>query len=160
MLAHVVLLDQKGIHRRLRIDTEGYEGHLGALLHHLGVVDSVIGRGAPRERTMILDQNGWSMVGVDLADVQDLVDNDVARLEFVLSLDLSLGHVAGARNILVEVVGMCRSDVGNVSTSLSKGCGVGRVGVNDSLDVGEGPVEHQVSGRVARAPDGTNDLVL
>ena len=43
MLTAVVLLNQKRIHRQTRIHRQGYERHLGALLHHLGVVNSVIG---------------------------------------------------------------------------------------------------------------------
>jgi len=41
MLAHVVLLDEKWVHSGVGIDTEADESHLGALLHNLGVVDSI-----------------------------------------------------------------------------------------------------------------------
>ena len=41
MLAHVMLLDEKRVHSGVGIDTEADESHLGALLHNLGVVDSI-----------------------------------------------------------------------------------------------------------------------
>ena len=47
MLAHVVLLDEKRIHRQVRIDIEGDESHLGTLLHDFSVVDGIVGRGTP-----------------------------------------------------------------------------------------------------------------
>ena len=74
MLAHIVLLDEQRIHREVGIHAESYEGHLGTLLHDLSVVDGVVGTGAPRERSVILHQYGGCMVGIDLADVQDLVN--------------------------------------------------------------------------------------
>ena len=49
MLAHVVFLDEQGIHREVGIHREGDEGHLGALLHDLGVVDGIVGE-VPHEK--------------------------------------------------------------------------------------------------------------
>ena len=75
---------------------------------------------------MVLDQHSGCVVRIDLADVQNLVYDDVACLQFVLTLDLSLGHVARAGDILIEVVGVSGADVGDVLAGLSEGCGVGR----------------------------------
>ena len=47
MLTHIVLLDEERVHRQVGIDAEGHKGHLGALLHHLGVVHSVVRRRSP-----------------------------------------------------------------------------------------------------------------
>ena len=47
MLAHVMFLDEEGIHRQGGVHRESDEGHLGTLLHDLGVVDRVVGRRAP-----------------------------------------------------------------------------------------------------------------
>ena len=87
---------------------------------------------------MVLHQHSGSMVRIDLADVQDLVNDDVTRFQLVLTLYLGLGHIAGARNILIEIVGMSGADVGDVLASLSECGGIGRVGMNHALDVGEG----------------------
>ena len=43
MLAHVVFLDEEWVHSGVRIDAEADESHFGALLHNLGVIDSVSG---------------------------------------------------------------------------------------------------------------------
>ena len=47
VLAVVVLFNQQRVHRGERIYREGDEGHLGHLLHHLGVVHCIVGRCAP-----------------------------------------------------------------------------------------------------------------
>ena len=47
MLAHIVLLDEQWIHGQVRIDAEGDEGHFGTLLHDLGVIYGIVGRGTP-----------------------------------------------------------------------------------------------------------------
>ena len=82
MLAHVVLFDKQRIHGEVRIHRESYERHLGTLLHHLGIIDGIVGRGSPREWTVILDQHGRRMVRVDFTDVQNLVDDDIASLQY------------------------------------------------------------------------------
>ena len=43
VLTHVVLLDEQRIHGEVGIHRESHEGHLGALLHHLGVVNGIVG---------------------------------------------------------------------------------------------------------------------
>ena len=77
------------------------------------------------------------MVGIDFADVKYLVHNDITCLQFILSFNLCLGHIAGAGDVLIEVVGMRGTDVGDVTTCLCEGCGIGGVGVYHALDVGE-----------------------
>ena len=59
------------------------------------------------------------------------------NIQGVVPLYLSLGHIAGTRDILVEIVGVSGADVRNIATCLSKSCGIGRVGVNHALNVGE-----------------------
>ena len=138
VLAHVVLLNQQRIHRQVRINREGNECHLGALFHNFGVIYCVVWRSSPRERSVILHQNSWGVIGIDLANVQDLIDDDITRFQLVVPLHLSLSHNAGAGDVLIEVVGVSGTDVGNITTCLSKCCSIGRVGVNHALDVGEG----------------------
>ena len=149
MLAHVVLLDEQGIHGQGGIDAESDEGHLGALLHDFSVIDRVVGRGAPGEGTMVLDEDGRGVVGVDLADVKDLIHNDVACLKLILSFNFRFRHITGAGDVLVEVVGMGGADVGDITTCLCEGGGVGGVGVDHALDVGESLVEDEVRRGVA-----------
>ena len=90
VLAHIVLLDEQWVHREVWVNRESYESHLGTLLHNLCVVNSVVGRCSPRERTVVLNQNGRSVIRIDLADVQDFVDDDVTRLQLIGTLDLFL----------------------------------------------------------------------
>ena len=43
VFAHVMLLNQQRVHGEVGINREGYESHLGALLHHLGIVNGIVG---------------------------------------------------------------------------------------------------------------------
>ena len=115
MLAHVMLLDEKRIHRQGRVHRVGDESHFGTLLHDLGVVDGIVGRGAPGERSVVLHQHGRRVVGVDLTDIQNLIDDHVTRLQFIVALHLSFRHVPGTGDVLIEVVGMSGADVWNVT---------------------------------------------
>ena len=137
MLAHVVFLNEQRIHGQVEVHRECHESHFGALFHHLGVVNGIVGRCAPREWTVVLHQDGGCVVGIDFADVQDLVHDDISCLQLILSFHLSLSHVARAGNVLVEIVGMGGANVRNVLASLSEGGGIGGVGVYHALDVGE-----------------------
>ena len=47
MFPREMLFHEKRIHGQLRIDTEGYEGHLCDLFHDYGVVDGLVGVLAP-----------------------------------------------------------------------------------------------------------------
>ena len=47
VFAHVVLFDEERVHRQGGVHRVGDEGHLSTLLHDLGVVDGIVGRGAP-----------------------------------------------------------------------------------------------------------------
>ena len=94
---------------------------------------------------MVLYQHGGSVVGVDLADVQNLIHNHVTGLQFILTLYLSLGHIASAGDILVEIIGVCGSDVRNVTPGLCECGGIGRVGMHHALNIWECPVQNQVS---------------
>ena len=96
---------------------------------------------------MVLDQYGRSVVRVDLADVKYLIYYHITCLQLILSLNLSLSHIARARYVLVEIVSMCGSYVGNVTAGLRKGCCIGGVGVYHALYVGECPVQYKVSPR-------------
>ena len=43
VLAVVVLLDEERIHGQVGIDGEGNKRHLGTLLHHLSIVNCIVG---------------------------------------------------------------------------------------------------------------------
>ena len=99
---------------------------------------------------MVLDENGRSMVWVNLTDIENLVNDDVASLEFVLTLHLCFCHVTGAWDVLIEIVGMCGTDVRNVASGLCKGCSIGGVRVYNALYVGECLIEHKVCWGIGR----------
>ena len=95
MLAVVVLLNKQLVHGQIRINGKGYECHLGALLHHFGVVHRVVRRSSPRERTVILHQDCWCVIRVNLTDVEDFVHNDIASFQFVLTFHLNFDQALG-----------------------------------------------------------------
>ena len=72
---------------------------------------------------MVFDKHSGCVVGID-AELLELVDNNYASLLLVFS-HLTGCHVIGARNVLVEIVGVSSADVWNVATSLCKGGGIG-----------------------------------
>ena len=47
MLAHIVLLDEERVHGGVGVHAEADERHLGALFHHLGVIDGISRGSAP-----------------------------------------------------------------------------------------------------------------
>ena len=96
---------------------------------------------------MILDQYGWRMHRIDVI-ATETVYNHHTRLFLVLG-HLTFHHAIGARDAVVEVVGMGGADVGNVLAGLRPCSGIGAVGVDDAAQFGELTLEYQLSGRVA-----------
>ena len=90
------------------------------------------------------------MVGVYLSDIQYLVDNHIARFQLVLTFNFGLCHIAGARDILVEIVGVSGADVRNIAASLRKSGGVGRVSVHNALDVRKRLIQNKMRRGVTR----------
>ena len=111
------------------------------------MIDGLIGILTPGKRTVVLDQSGRSMHRIDVA-VQDAVHHDDTRIILILS-HLVFRHVVGTGNAVVEVVGMCGTDVRDVLTCLGPCSSIGRVGVYDAANLREGTVEHQMRGCVA-----------
>ena len=148
MLAAEVLLDEQRVHRRGGVHAERDKSHLGHLLHHYGVVDGVVGVLAPGERTMVLHEHTGGVDGVDVATL-DAVYNHHTGLFLILG-HLTLGHITGAGNGIVEIVGMGGADVGNVLACLCPCRGIGGVGVHNAAQLGEGAVENEVGGGVRR----------
>jgi len=147
VLTGEVLLDEERIHCEVGIDGVGDECHLRHLLGDHSVIDSLSRILTPRERTVILDQNGWRMHRIDVV-ATETVDDHHTRLLLVLG-HLCLHHTVGARDAVVEVVGMSGTDVGDVLTGLRPCGGIGAVGVDDAAQFGELTIEHQVGGCIA-----------
>ena len=61
----IMLLDEQWIHCGFGVYHKGYESHFGTLLHHLGIVNGIGRTRTPTERTVILYQYTWCVVGVD-----------------------------------------------------------------------------------------------
>ena len=138
MLTAVVLFYQERIHGCSGIYTERHEGHLGHLLGNYGMIDSLVGILAPRERTVVLHQNGRGVHGIDVVATETVNDDHACVL--LIFGHLLGGHVVGAGNAVVEIVGMSGSDVGNVLAGLSPSGGIGGVGVNHASDFWELPL--------------------
>ena len=98
---------------------------------------------------MVLHEYAGRMDGIDLP-VGETLHDDVTRLQLVVAFHLSLGHVVGAGNGIVEVVGMCGADVGDVASGLCPSGCIGGVGVHDASDFGICSVEYQMGWGVGR----------
>ena len=125
VLARIMLLDKQRIHCCVRIHGERHKRHFSALFHYFGIVDGVVGRSAPRERTVVLDQYARRVVGVYLSDIQELVNYHIACFQLILTFNFGLCHIACARNVLVEIVGVSGADIRNVAACLRKRCSIG-----------------------------------
>ena len=87
MLAREVLLDQKRIHRKARVDAVGHECHFCHLLHNHGVVNGLVRIFAPGKGAVVLDEDAGGVDRVDCAETE-AVYNHVARLELILAFNL------------------------------------------------------------------------
>ena len=85
--------------------------------------------------------------GVDPALTEGL-DDDPARVELVILVQLRLAQMAGAGDRAVEIVGVRGAVTGDVLPGLGPAHRVGAVGVDDAADRREGLVEHQMGLRV------------
>ena len=94
---------------------------------------------------MVLYKYTGCVVGVDAFET---LDNDIAGLQLIFSFNLGFGHIVGAGDGFVEIVGMCSTDIGDVLTCLCPCGGIGGVGVDNTLDIGECTIEHKVGGGV------------
>ena len=141
MLTAIVLLYQQRIHGEGRVHALGDEGHLCHLLQHHGIVHGFGSILAPSERPVVLHQHPRSVVRVHALEA---LHYHVARLPLILTSDFSLCHIEGAGDVMMEVVGMGSSYVGNVDASLCPSGGIGGVGVHHAAYLWEGTVEHHV----------------
>ena len=138
VLAAEMLLNEQRIHGCSGIHTERHEGHLGHLFGHYGMIDSLVGILAPRNRTVVLHQNGRGVHGIDVVATETVYDDHTCVL--LIFVHLLGSHVVCAGNAVVEIVGMSGSDVGNVLAGLSPSGGIGGVGVNHASDFWELPI--------------------
>ena len=142
-----MFFNEQRIHRSLWIDTERDECHLSNLLRDDGVIDGLVWILAPREWTVVLNQHGRGVNGIDVI-VEETVDNHHTCVMLV-SRHLICCHSLRARNTVVEVISMCRADVGNVLAGLCPGSGIGGVGVYHTANFGERLLYYKVCGGVA-----------
>ena len=87
---------------------------------------------------MVLDQDTRGVDGIDITR-RDAVDDDNTSMVFVIC-HLVGCHIGSTRNIIVEIVGMGSTDIGNVASCLCPSGGIGRVGMDYtilSLDFGK-----------------------
>ena len=124
MLAAEMLLDEQWIHCCPWIECERDVCHLCHLLHDNCIIHGIVGILTPRERTVVLHQHTGCVNGIDVSILDTLYDN-ITGLQLIVALYLSLGHGVGARNLVVEIVGMCCSDVWDVLTCLCPSSGIG-----------------------------------
>src|ERR1017187_8079897 len=78
----------------------------------------------------------------------EALDNDLAGMGFVISLDFSWGEQARARHFAIPIVSLGRAIGGNAFARLGPGGGIKTVHVNDAANLLEGAVEHKMRGSV------------
>ena len=152
MLTRKMLLDEEGIHRCVWIHAERYKCHLSDLLCHHCMIDSLVGVLAPGEWAMVLHQYSWSVDGVDVVAAETL--NDYYASLFLIFGHLSLHHVVGAGNAVMEIVGMSGTYAGDVLACLCPSGGICGVGVYDTTQFWEGTIQNKVGRGVGRGSTG------
>gem|GEM_PF-6710989 len=110
-------------------------------------MDRIESVGAPGEGTVVLDEDSGSVVGIEPCEP---FDDDVSGLLLVLAEHFVLPHVPGAGDIVMEVVRVGGSDVGDVLPGLCPCGGIGRMGVDYSADVLESLIEDKMCRGVGR----------
>ena len=93
MLTREMLFHKQRVHSRVGIDRERYEGHLGNLLHHDGMIDSLVGIFSPGEGTVVLYQYARCMDRIDVVFLE-FIDDDHAGIELISSVISSVQGMA------------------------------------------------------------------
>ena len=149
MLTAEMLLNEKRIHRSFWIYRERNKCHLCNLLHYYRIVNSIVCIFTPRERTMVFNKNSRCMNRIDVSFF-DTLYYYVASLKLVFSLNFSFCHVVSTWYAVVEIVGMCCTDVRDVLSCLCPSCSIGRVGMYDTTNLRECAIQYQVGRRIRR----------
>jgi hypothetical protein len=154
----VEIQDSLGQQRRRRVDAPGEEGHTGKLLQDHRVVDRLGWRRAPGEGSMTGNQDhgvgSWIDAGKGIGDLY-------TGFGFVVPGDLFIGYVGRAGDGTVGIIRVRGSQAGQVLPGLGPGSCMGRVGVHDTTDTWEIPVEMGVGAGVRRGlQDSFDDPVL
>src|SRR5215467_11472046 len=108
------------------------------------------GRGgirSPTERSVTGHQYCGNGLGIEFCERP--ADN-LAGFEFVLGRDFGVCQARSYRNRAVKVVGMGRPEAGDWRFRLSPGCGVHRMGVRDTADVGKLSVKLEMGRKIGR----------
>ena len=125
MLA-VIMLILQFLGRRLYPGIDGLRtvGHLGHLLQYHRIVDRVFCVFAPGKRSMVLAQHGGHRHGILIQSLK-FVHNQMPGIFFIGILNLLPGQASDTRHSAVDIVGMCGSIAGNVSSRLGPAGGIG-----------------------------------
>ena len=86
MFAHIMLFNEKRIHRKFWIHLICNKCHFSALFHYFCIINSIVWRCSPREWPMVLNQNCRCMVWVNLADVKEFVNNHISCFQFIFNM--------------------------------------------------------------------------
>ncbi len=156
MLTQEVLVEQ-GLRHRVAVAGEHLrvEGHHGDFFKHDGIVDGVQAVRSPAEGAVILDENSGHIVGIDAVLLEAFYRNDTGVV-LVFALDFRLGHIAGTRNLAVEIVALRRAIGAHALSGLGKDCRPARMGMHDTADMRKFFIEDTVSlgvrGRIELLP--------
>src|ERR1035441_3734382 len=146
VLAGKVFVEQDGLHRlELRIKMQRFTREAGHKLKHQGILHGLRGVPTPGEGTMAGHQDRGVVPRIK---VLEALDDDLAGIGFVISLDFPWGKQARARHFAIPIVSLGRAIGGNAFARLGPGGGIKAVRVNDAVNLLEGAVEHEVRGSV------------
>ena len=150
MLARVVLVDETGVGtQRLGVERADLPLEPGHELERLGPLDRLERIPAPRERTVVGDEDGRHLVGRQPLGHEGL-DDHAAGVQFVVPLDFRRAHRTRDGDVAVEEVRMRRSHAADRQARLRERRRVLGVRMHDAADRRKREVERQVGRRVGR----------
>ena len=137
-----MFFDQQRIHGCLWVDIERNECHFRDLFQDNSIVNSIVWVFSPRKRAMIFNQYARCVHIVDLIFIE-LFYNDHACIQFIF-IHLLFYHIVSAGDSIMEIICVCRTDVRNVAACLCPCCGIGRVSMDNTSDLGKVSIEFQM----------------
>ena len=147
----IVLFQDVWGHRRIGIEAQGFQAHLGDGLHHYGVVNGGRGVFAPCEGAVVLHQHAGHRRRVQIP-LLEAVHDDLSRIFLVGFFDFRLRQLPGAGHRAVEIIGVRRAQRGNVHARLRESDGVDGMGMGNAADGRKGAVQREVRRRVRGRP--------
>ena len=147
MLAAEVFFYQQRIHRELRINQVRETRHLSHLFHHDRIVYSIVRIFSPSKRSVILHQNTRCMYRIQAFKA---TDDHFAGFPFVSAFHFFGCHIRRTGNCIMEVIGMCCSDIRNIFASLCPGSRKRRMSMHNPTYFRKSLIQYNMCRRITR----------